>query len=337
MKREIIQIDEEKCDGCGLCIPNCHEGALQIIDDKAVLISDLMCDGLGACIGHCPQDALTIEEREAEPYDEVSVMKGMIQKGKNVVSAHMKHLKDHQEHAFLKQGVQYLLNNKEKLNFNPVEVIQAVHNHGKPQSLTGQAAGGNGKAHAHDAEHDHGQGTGHIHDQGAAGGHRPAPDPGGLEMGSACGCSGSKEMSFQPEAVVVNGSTVEQASALRQWPVQLHLINPGAGYFQGADLLVAADCVAFALGNFHSKFLQNKSLVIACPKLDSRQEVYQQKITALIDQSQVNTITVMIMEVPCCGGLLQLIQSASEQAQRKVPVKAIQVGIQGEILAEQWV
>ena len=144
-------------------------------------------------------------------------------------------------------------------------------------------------------------------------------------------------MSFQPEGVTVNGSVADQPSALRQWPVQLHLINPGAGYFQGGDLLVAADCVAYAMGNFHSNHLQNKSLVIACPKLDSRQEVYQQKITALIDQSQVNTLTVMIMEVPCCGGLLQLVQDAASQAERKVPVKAIQVGVQGQVLAEQWI
>ena len=333
MKREIIKIDEEKCDGCGLCIPNCHEGALQIIDDKAVLISDLMCDGLGACIGHCPQDALTIEEREAEAYDEVAVMKEMIQKGKNVVVAHMKHLKDHQEHDFLKQGVQYLLNNKEKLDFNPVDVIQEVHNHGKAQPLTGHAVGGNGKGHTHDAEHGHGAG----HALGAAGSHHPAPDPGGLEMGSACGCPGSKEMSFQPEDLAVKGSSADQPSALRQWPVQLHLINPGAGYFQGTDLLVAADCVAFAMGNFHSKFLQNKSLVIACPKLDSRQEVYQQKITALIDQSQVNTLTVMIMEVPCCGGLIQLAKQAAAKASRKVPIRQLVVGVRGDILSDEWV
>jgi NAD-dependent dihydropyrimidine dehydrogenase PreA subunit len=316
MKREIIKIDNEKCDGCGLCIPNCHEGALQIIDEKAVLISDLMCDGLGACIGHCPQDALTIEEREAEAYDEVMVMKEMIQKGKNVVVAHMKHLKDHQEHSFLKEGVQFLLNNKEKLDFNPVEVIQEVHGHGKRESLTGPAAVAPAAASV----------------AGIAG----APAPVKMESGEGCGCMGSREMSFQPEGETVNES-VEQPSSLRQWPVQLHLINPAAGYFQGADLLVAADCVAYAMGDFHSKHLRNKSLVIACPKLDSRQEVYQQKITALIDQSQVNTLTVMIMEVPCCGGLMQLVQDAVSQAQRKVPIKAIQVGVQGQVLAEEWV
>jgi NAD-dependent dihydropyrimidine dehydrogenase PreA subunit len=303
MKREIIQIDEEKCDGCGNCVPNCHEGALQIIDEKAVLISDLMCDGLGACIGHCPQDALTIEEREAEPYDEISVMKEMIQKGKNVVTAHMKHLKDHQEHAFLKQGVQFLMENKEKLDFNPAEIIQEVHHHGKPRNLSPQA---------------------------------PVPEPSGLQIQSGFGCQGSIEMSFQPAGQTMEASS-DQPSALRQWPVQLHLINPGAGYFQGSDLLVSADCVAYSLGNFHSKHLQNKSLVIACPKLDSNMEVYEQKLTALVDHAGVNTITVMIMEVPCCGGLLQLVRSATSKAQRKVPVKAVQVGIQGEILSEEWV
>ncbi|MFC2081521.1 ATP-binding protein, partial [Bacteroidota bacterium] len=305
-------------------------GALQIIDEKAVLISDLMCDGLGACIGHCPQDALTIEEREAEAYDEVMVMKEMIQKGKNVVVAHMKHLKEHQEHVFLKQGVKYLLDHKEKLDFNPVDVIQEVHNHGKPQNLSVNAqgyAGGNG----HGVGHDQLAGAGH------AGGH--AHQPVAMETGSACGCAGSREMSFQPEGIAEQGPDQgqDQPSALRQWPVQLHLINPGAGYFQGADLLVAADCVAYAMGNFHSKHLQNKSLVIACPKLDSNKEIYQQKITALIDHAQVNTLTVMIMEVPCCGGLMQLVQTAAEQAQRKVPVKAIQVGVQGQVLAEEWV
>lgn len=339
MKREIIKIDEEKCDGCGLCIPNCHEGALQIIDEKAVLISDLMCDGLGACLGHCPQEALTIEEREAEAYDEVAVMKEMILKGKNVVVAHMKHLKDHQEHDFLKQGVQYLLNHKEKLDFNPVEVIQEVHMHGKPQSLSvnnhAHRAGGHGHdGGGHEAGgHEHEAG-GHGHDGGGQG-FRVAPVPAAMEEGSDCGCVGSREMSFKPETV--SDQVQDQPSALRQWPVQLHLINPGAGYFKGADLLIAADCVAYAMGNFHAKHLQNKSLVIACPKLDSNMEVYQQKFTALIDQAEVNTVTVMIMEVPCCGGLLQLVQAAVEQARRKVPVKAVQVGMQGQVLAEEWI
>jgi len=206
MEREIINIDNDKCDGCGLCIPNCHEGALQIIDEKAVLISDLMCDGLGACLGHCPQGALTIEKREAEAYDEVAVMKEMIQKGQNVVVAHMKHLKDHEEHGFLKQGVQYLLDNKHKLEFNPVDVIQAVHSHGKPESLTGSAAaGGNGSDHNH-----HG-----VQVEGLS------PDPASMEAGSACGCAGSKEMSFQPGGEQAQ-QTGEQSITADQ-PIVLHM------------------------------------------------------------------------------------------------------------------
>ena len=304
MKREIIKIDDEKCDGCGICIPECHEGALQIIDEKAVLVSDLMCDGLGACIGHCPQEALTIEEREAEPYDEIAVMKEMINKGRNVVIAHMKHLKDHEENEFLKQGVKYLLENKHLLEFNPVDVIQEVHNHGKSRNLT-------------DPEHKHSVSVEPMHGHGGG------------------GCPGSRSMSFEPVGESVQME--DQPSALRQWPVQGHLVNPGAGYFQGSDLLVSADCVAYSLGNFHLNHLKNKSLFIACPKLDSNLEIYQQKLVSLIDDAQVNTVTVMIMEVPCCGGLVQLVQSAAEQAQRKVPVKTVQVGVQGEILAEQWI
>ena len=108
MKRKIIQIDEEKCNGCGICIPNCHEGAMQLIDGKARLISDLFCDGLGACIGHCPEGAIEIIEREAEPYDERKVMEIMVPKGRNTILAHMEHLRDHNETEFLQQSIDYL-------------------------------------------------------------------------------------------------------------------------------------------------------------------------------------------------------------------------------------
>ena len=303
MKREIVQIDEDKCNGCGNCIPNCHEGALQIIDGKAVLVSELMCDGLGACLGHCPEGALTIEEREAEAYNEVEVIKEMMNKGKNVIAAHLKHLKEHGETSYLKQGVEYLVQHKSALNFDLMEVIDEVH-HTMPK---GSQPKPNPQVIAAPAMHHHGG-----------------------------GCPGSQARSFAPVQQTVNNAD-NTPSALTQWPVQMHLINPMAAYFQGADLLVAADCVAFSLGNFHSKFLQGKKLAIACPKLDSNKEIYQQKITTLIDNARVNTITVMIMEVPCCGGLLQLVTNAAQQANRKVPIKAITVGIQGDILAEDWV
>ena len=198
MLRKIIQIDEEKCNGCGVCIPNCHEGALQIIDGKARLISDLSCDGLGACLGHCPEGAIEIIEREAEP-----------------------------ERAAI-------------------------------------------------------------------------------------------------------------PSELRQWPVQMHLLNPQASYFRNADVVLAADCAAFAMGDFHARYMKGKSLAIACPKLDSNKESYIEKLNSMIIDAKINSLTVIMMEVPCCGGLLQLARTAREQANRKIPVKKVYLSIQGEVLEEEW-
>jgi ribosomal protein S19 len=125
-------------------------------------------------------------------------------------------------------------------------------------------------------------------------------------------------------------------SQLRQWPIQLHLISPTASYYQGADVLLTADCVGYALGGFHPEFLKGKSLAIACPKLDEGQDIYQEKIKSWIDDAKINTLTVLIMQVPCCMGLLNLAQQAAKGAQRKVPVKYAVVGIQGEILKEEW-
>lgn len=299
MLREIVHIDEALCNGCGDCVPACHEGALQIIDNKARLVSDLMCDGLGACLGHCPQGAITIEKREAQPYNETEVMKLMIEKGENTVVAHLQHLKDHQEFEFLKEGVQFLKQNEANIKFDIQKVMQRVHNSGKTEA----------SEHVKPMHHEH----------------------------SGGGCPGSKSMSFAPQGITLGDEEqVSGRSELKQWPVQMHLINPQASYFQNSDLLVAADCVAFSLGNFHQKWLKDKTVAIACPKLDSNMEVYLNKLTSLIDDAKINTMTVMIMQVPCCGGLLQMVQSAAENASRKVPVKAVVVGIQGEILQEEW-
>jgi NAD-dependent dihydropyrimidine dehydrogenase PreA subunit len=305
MKRDILKIDEELCNGCGLCVPNCHEGALQVIDGKVRLVSELMCDGLGACIGHCPEGAITIETREAEPYNEVSVMEQMVNKGKNTITAHLKHLKEHGETGFLHEGVRYLKEHRDELDFNLDEVLQAVHNSGK--AIVSAPAG---PVHKHDQEHNHGGG----------------------------GCPGSRSMVLEKPVSGVAAVTSESLqSELRQWPVQMHLVNPNAVYFQGADLLLAADCVAFSMGGFHSKHLKGKALAIACPKLDHGSDIYIQKLVAMIDSAKVNTITVMMMEVPCCGGLLQMVKSALSQASRKVPVKMIIVGIAGEVIKEEWV
>ena len=292
MKRDIVKIDEDLCDGCGECVPNCHEGALQIIDGKARLISDLMCDGLGACLGFCPQGAITIEQRDAEPYDEVKVMADIVTKGKNVVIAHLKHLKDHGEKDFLHEGITYLLNHKDELNIDVNEIINEIKEENKME------------------QH---------------------------ENNLACGCPGSMEKIFGGGCE--SGSVVEpvsQRSELTHWPVQMHLINPNAAHFKDSDIVIAADCVAFSMGNFHKDYLKGKSLGIACPKLDSNTEVYIEKFRQLIDEAKVNTITVMMMQVPCCGGLIQMVKAAVAKAERKVPVKQIIVGVEGEILEEQW-
>jgi NAD-dependent dihydropyrimidine dehydrogenase PreA subunit len=304
MKRNILKIDDELCNGCGQCVPNCHEGALKVIDGKVRLVSELMCDGLGACIGHCPEGAITIESREAELYSEALVMTKMKEKGKNTIIAHMKHLKDHSETGYLQEAVLYLRTNRTELDFDPDPVITEVHNHGNVAA----AAAGLHAVREHAAHHHEG------------------------------GCPGSRTMVLEkPENQSDNRTNHEQPSELRQWPVQMHLVNPNAPYFRGSDLLLAADCVAFSMGGFHSNHLRGRSLAIACPKLDHGTEIYIEKLTAMIDVSKVNTITVMMMEVPCCGGLLQMVRAALANASRKVPVKQMIVGISGEVLEEEWV
>lgn len=289
MKRTIIKIDEAKCNGCGLCVSGCHEGALQIIDGKARMISELFCDGLGACIGECPESAIDLEEREAEPYDEIEVMEKMITKGEKTILAHLKHLKDFNEMVYFKQGIEYLKENNVDIDLS--SLFQS--NHGG----CGTEAHGGG------------------------------------------GCPGSREMSFKnvEENPKPSIGVREQASELTHWPIQLHLINPNAGFLKGADLLLAADCTAFSLGSFHPNLLKGKALAIACPKLDSGKEVYIEKLKVMMDESKINTITLAIMEVPCCGGLLQLVNIAKSESSRKVPVRQIVVGIQGNIISDDWV
>jgi len=275
MLRRIVKIDEEKCDGCGECIPNCHEGALQIIDEKARLISDLFCDGLGACLGHCPQGAITIEEREAKPYDETKVMEYIVKGGRNVIIAHLKHLFEHNEIDYYKEAVNYL-------NDNGIE-----------NPLNGRT---------------------------------PQPQ-------QYNGCPSSKVITFEKKEIKSDESGKRQ-SHLTQWPIQLHLVTPFAQYYKDSDLLLAADCVGFAYADFHKDFLKEKSIAIACPKLDTNKQVYLDKLTAMINESNIKSITVLIMQVPCCGGLLQLARLANESANREVPINSVIIGVNGEILEE---
>lgn len=313
MKRTVIKIDEELCNGCGNCVSGCHEGALQLIDGKAVMISDLYCDGLGACIGECPVGAIELIEKETEPYNEVAVMERISPKGERVVLAHLKHLKDHGEMLWVNQGVEWL--RERGINFDLSSIIG--NSGGEKKSAEKPVADKQESPHSKDGEN------------------------------MMCGCPGSMQRDFRDDNIEAGraGSSFSFAapssqkpqSELRQWPVQLHLLNPAASYFQGADVLLASDCSAFTAGNFHEDFLKNRTLAIACPKLDSNTESYVNKLKMMFEESRINTLTILMMEVPCCGGLLVLAQKARKLSSRNVPIKAIYLSVRGELLSEEWV
>lgn len=266
MKRKIIEIDEETCTGCGLCIPDCPEGALQVIDGKARLVSDLFCDGLGACIGTCPEGAITVVEREAAPYDEWAVMEKIAAQGEAVIRAHLEHLIGHGEEGLYRQALAYLRENE-----------IPVPEHGVPPSgATVQRIA------------------------------RPQEE----EQGEPAG----------------------QASELRQWPIQLRLINPVAASFDDADLLLSGDCVPFAYAGFHREFLRGRTAIILCPKLDADIEEYVAKLAAILSQYTIRSVTILHMEVPCCSGVRRILDAAMQRSGRAVPVREYTVTIDGRVV-----
>jgi len=235
-QRKIVRIDENKCNGCGACVPACAEGAIQIIDGKARLISEKYCDGLGACLGECPQGAITIEERTAEEFDEEAV----------------------------------------KLHLEEKQTV--------------------------DEE---------------------------LE----CGCSSTVVTQFEEPKVAGTalGEVSGQQSMLAHWPVQLTLVPPSAPFLQGTDLILAADCVPFAYAGFHQDFLKSHSLLVACPKLDNFQ-AHLKKLTEILSHSQVKSLTVVHMEVPCCSGLVHMVKQALQLSGKNIPLKEVTIGIKGDLL-----
>ncbi len=272
MKRQIIRIDESKCTGCGACIPGCPEGALQVIDGKARLVSDLFCDGLGACLGTCPEAAIEVEEREAEPYSEALVMENIMQAGENTIKAHLQHLKSHGETTYYNQALEIL------------------------------------KAAGYDIE---------ALTQ---------------EETMACGCSGThaRKIELPVTSEAVNTGVV--ASELRQWPVQLTLINPAAEYFENADLLISADCVPYAYGDFHRRFLKGKIVITFCPKLDQDIERYIDKLAQIFTLHAIKSVSIVRMEVPCCGGTEVIIKRALEKANKLHFVKVYVVSMDGNVI-----
>lgn len=249
--RNIVIIDEDKCDGCGQCVVACAEGAIDIIEGKAKLVSEIYCDGLGACLGECPQEAITIEQRQAEAFDEEATKTYLAAKSDNA------------------------------------------------QESLPQDSGAN----------DHHQG---------------------------CQCPGSMAKVFETKTPPASGDVLEMPSQLSQWPLQLTLVSPEAPYFKNADLLLAADCVPFAMGNFHSQLLAGKAIAIGCPKLDDPQP-YIEKISAIIKAGSPKSLTVVHMEVPCCFGLTQIAKEAIARSGVSLTFEDITVGVQGDIIKTETI
>ncbi|KPU44255.1 electron transport complex subunit RsxB [Oxobacter pfennigii] len=240
MIRKIITIDEDRCNGCGICINACHEGALKLIDGKAKLVSESYCDGLGACLPECPTGAMKIIEREADDFDEEAVKKNM---------EAMKHKEE------------------------------------KPS----------------------------------------------IPATLGCGCPGSQARAIEKKGVAKEVKTqVSMESQLNQWPVQIKLVPPGAPYFENAHLLVAADCTAFAYANIHNDFMRNKITIIGCPKLDAID--YSEKLTQIIMSHEIKSITVLRMEVPCCGGIVNAVKQALLNSGKLVPWSVVTIGTNGDII-----
>lgn len=235
MLRKIITIDKDKCNGCGLCVAACHEGAIGMVAGKATLLRDDYCDGLGDCLPTCPTGAITFEEREALPFDAQAVKENMQKKA------------------------------------------------------------------------------------AAA-----APMP--------CGCPGSNARAIERPAapVQVSAAPLQETSALRQWPVQIKLVPVNAPYFEGARLLIAADCTAYARAGFHSEFMQGKITLIGCPKLDEGD--YAEKLTAIIRDNNIRSVTVVRMEVPCCGGIEHAVKTALQNSGKMIPWQVVTITTDGEIL-----
>jgi NAD-dependent dihydropyrimidine dehydrogenase PreA subunit len=233
--RKIVKIDEDKCDGCGLCVPDCAEGAIQVIDGKAKLLAENLCDGLGNCLGVCPRDAIIIEERPADEFDEAAV-----------------------------------------------EAVKAAAQ-------------------------------------------KPAPTP--------CGCPGTMARSLEPQAAP-SEKQAPRGSQLSHWPVQLTLVPPSGAMWDNADVLISADCVAFAMPDFHERLLAGRAVVIACPKLDDVGP-YIDKLTRIFADNSIKSVTVAHMEVPCCTGIVMAARAAMDASGRTdIPFSDITVGIDGTVRSE---
>ena len=271
MLRQIVKIDEELCNGCGLCVNACHEAAIGLVNGKAKLLRDDYCDGLGNCLPVCPAGAISFEEREALPYNEEEVKK-----------------------------------NTEK-NMERNTEKNAERN----------------------TEEKEGRKT-------DAGNHSVQNTQNAAKGKEACGCPGARMRNLEhkevPSANKAGEVREERVSMLRQWPVQIQLVPSNAPYFQNADLLIAADCTAYAYGYIHS-FMKDKITLIGCPKLDDVD--YSEKLTQILSENAIKSITILRMEVPCCGGIVNAVKTAFLKSGKMIPWHVVTIGIDGAILEDR--
>jgi NAD-dependent dihydropyrimidine dehydrogenase PreA subunit len=264
MLRKIVRIDEEKCDGCGECIPACAEGAISLVGGKARLSADVLCDGLGACLGECPRGAITVIEREAAPFDEAAVKTHLLSRGEQVSAR------------------------------NAPAPALAPAPPARPRLSIVSGAG-------------------------------PASHGGG--------CPGSRPMTLPRRpgpAALSSAPTSSGESRLGQWPVQLHLVPVNAPYFRDADLLIAADCVPFAYARFHDELLAGRAVVVGCPKLDDL-SAYVEKLGRIFASNDLRSVTVVRMEVPCCGGISMAARRSLEASGKTIPFRDVVVGVDGTL------
>ena len=309
MIRKVIQIDEDKCNGCGLCASACHEGAIEIIDGKAKLVSDSYCDGLGDCLPSCPQGAISFVEREAEAYDEEAVKARMQQRAAQ----------------------------------------EAGQGAGQGKAAVASAGAAAGVAAHHHAGGGCPGAAMRTFDRSAQVQAEPTAVASSAVAHAGGGCPGAAMRSFdrgaqnhaeQPLAAPAGaapttgaapvGGTPAVPSQLANWPVQIKLAPVEARYFDGANLLVAADCCAFAYGNFHQDFIRNKVCLIGCPKLDGTD--YSEKLTQIIANNDIKSLTITRMEVPCCGGLENMAKMALQASGKFIPWQVVTFSLDGRIL-----
>ncbi len=300
-RRQIIQIDEEKCDGCGLCLTDCPEGALALVNGKARLVRESYCDGLGACLGACPQGALKVVEAPSEGYDEAGVIAHLRQTTPDLLARHMQHLAAHAADPSPSPSRAWPCMSPERT---------AVPG-GFPLPAPGRGAGGLGS-------------------------HAPDPSPewtgepdsllprreGGQGVRSA-GCPSAQVRAFAPRAMPMesDGPVQRTPSALRQWPVQLRLLTPKAPFFEGAHLALVADCVPFAYPDLHANILAGEGVAVAvgCPKFDDA-GAYIEKVAQILQANEIRSLKVYYMEVPCCRGLVWIAEQALQRSGKDIPL-----------------